>query len=120
MKRTPLLLVALLSVVAIAQLNPGAGKPPMAKKILKETPLHGEVLQDNYFWLREKTNPQVINYLKAENSYTEAVMKPTRALQAKLYKEMVGRIQETDLSVPYEDNGYIYYTRTIKGKQYPI
>lgn len=120
MKRTLLLLLAAASVTACAQLNPNVAKPPVAKKILKETPLHGGVLRDDYYWLREKTNPEVINYLKAENRYTEAVMKPTKALQAKLYKEMVGRIQETDLSVPYMDNGYIYYTRTIKGKQYPV
>jgi oligopeptidase B len=120
MKRTALAVCIALAVVAPAQLNPGVAKPPVAKKVLKETPLHGEVLQDNYFWVREKTNPEVIKYLKAENAYTEAVMKPTKALQAKLYKEMLGRIQETDLTVPYRMRGYIYYTRTVKGKQYPI
>jgi oligopeptidase B len=94
--------------------------PPVAKKIPKTTTIHGDTLVDDYFWLREKSNPEVINYLKAENDYTEAVMKPTAALQDTLYKEMLARIKETDLSVPYPKDGYFYYTRTEQGKQYPI
>src|SRR2546421_5541945 len=68
--------------------------PPMAKKIPKETKIHGVTLIDNYFWLREKQNPEVLAYLEAENAYTDAVMKPTEALQAKLYKEMLSHIKE--------------------------
>lgn len=94
--------------------------PPVAKKIPKTTTIHGDTLVDDYFWLREKSNPDVINYLKAENAYTEAVMKPTAALQETLYTEMLARIKETDLSVPYPKDGYLYYTRTEQGKQYPI
>jgi oligopeptidase B len=94
--------------------------PPVAKKIPKTTKIHGDTLVDDYFWLREKSNPEVINYLKAENDYTAAVMKPTAALQETLYNEMLARIKETDLSVPYPKDGYLYYTRTEQGKQYPI
>jgi oligopeptidase B len=75
---------------------------------------------DNYYWLREKSNPDVIACLEAENAYTAAVMKPTEPFQAALYKEMLGRIKQTDLSVPYRLGDYFYYTRTEQGKQYPI
>ncbi len=75
---------------------------------------------DNYFWLREKTDPGVISYLESENAYTKAVMKPTEDFQASLYKEIVGRIKQTDLSVPYKYGEYWYYTRTEEGKQYPL
>ena len=89
--------------------------PPMAKKIPKTTNIHGETLVDNYFWLREKTNPEVISYLESENAYTDSVMKPTEALQAALYKEMVGHIKETDVNVPYKFGDYYYYSRTVQG-----
>jgi oligopeptidase B len=95
-------------------------KPPVAKKIEKKDVVHGDTRFDNYYWLREKENPEVVAYLEAENKYTEAVMKPTEALQETLYQEMLGRIKQTDLSVPQLDNGYWYYSRTEEGKQYPI
>ena len=95
-------------------------EPPRAKKVPRVTVLHGERLVDDYYWLREKTNSEVIAYLEAENAYTAAVMKPTEAFQEALYKEMLGRIKQTDLSVPYRYRGYFYYTRTEEGKQYPI
>jgi oligopeptidase B len=95
-------------------------KPPMAEKKSKITDIHGEQLVDEYFWLREKTNPAVLAHLKAEDAYTESVMKPTAALQEKLYKEMLSHIKQTDTDVPYRSNGYFYYTRTEEGKQYPI
>jgi oligopeptidase B len=82
--------------------------------------LHGEVRTDNYFWIRNKSDPQVISYLEAENAYTAAKMKHTEALQQKLYDEMLARIKENDLSVPVLDHGYYYYNRTEKGKNYPI
>ena len=94
--------------------------PPEARKIARTEVLHGETRQDDYYWLREKTNPEVIKYLEAENAYTAAMLKPTEKLQEDLYKEMLGRIKETDLSVPYRKAGYFYYSRTEKGKQYPI
>ena len=94
--------------------------PPVARKVPKVDVTHGERRVDDYFWLREKSNPEVAAYLEAENAYADAFMKPTEAFQEALYKEMLGRIQETDLSVPYRDGGYFYYSRTEEGKQYPI
>ena len=107
---------------ALAQSNGGGAppKPPMAEKKTKTTNIHGETLVDDFFWLREKTNPAVMEYLQTENSYAETVMKPTAALQEKLYNEMVSHIKETDTQVPYRRGDYFYYTRTVKGKQYPI
>ena len=94
--------------------------PPSAKVIARIDTLHGDIRTDNYFWIREKTNPEVISYLNAESAYTAARMKHTEALQQRLYDEMLGRIKETDLSVPFRDHGYWYYNRTEKGKSYPI
>jgi len=82
--------------------------------------IHGDRLVDHYFWLREKTNPAVLAYLKAENAYTDAVMKPTKALQERLYQEMLSHTKETDLHVPYRDGDWWYYSRTEKGKQFSI
>ncbi|MGH9580347.1 MAG: oligopeptidase B, partial [Terriglobales bacterium] len=82
--------------------------------------VHGDERVDNYYWMREKSGPEVHAYLEAENAYVDAVMEPTRGFQEKLYGEMLARIQETDLSVPYRKDGYFYYSRTEKGKQYPI
>src|SRR5687768_12364303 len=93
---------------------------PKAKKVPLESSLHGHTRIDNYAWLRDKKDPEVIKYLEAENAYTAAVMKNTEALQKSLYDEMLGRIQETDLSVPYREADYFYYSKTEKGKQYPI
>jgi len=94
--------------------------PPVAKVISKPDTLHGDVRIDDYFWLREKSNPEVIKYLEAENEYTEAVMKQTEEFQKLLYEELVGRIKETDLSVPEKIDDYYYYSRTEEGEQYPI
>ncbi len=94
--------------------------PPVAKKIPRVYEINGDRIEDDYYWLREKTNPEVISYLEAENAYTAAVMKPTESFQEKLYREMLARIKQTDLSVPYRERGYIYYTRTEEGKQYAI
>src|SRR5205814_2181457 len=93
--------------------------PPVARKVPHTTTVHGTTLTDDYFWMRVKKNPEVISYLQAENAYSAAFMKPTEALQAKLYKEMLSRIKETDTNVPYSLGGYLYYTRTEQGKQYP-
>jgi oligopeptidase B len=97
----------------------GAPAPPVAKKVPHTTNVHGMTLSDDYFWMRDKKNPEVISYLEAENAYTDAMMKSTAALQEKLYKEMLSRIKETDQNVPYPLDGYLYYTRTEQGKQYP-
>ena len=94
--------------------------PPIAKKIPKIDMLHGDIRQDDYFWLREKDNPEVTAYLREENAYTAEMMQSTEALQEALYQEMLGRIKEDDSSVPYRRGGHFYYSRTEKGKQYPI
>ena len=111
-------IVAALNVTSFAQSN--ALRAPMTEKKTKTTKIHDDTMIDEYFWLREKSNPEVIAHLEAENAYSEAMMKPTAALQDKLYKEMVGHIKETDVTVPYSWNGYFYYSRTEQGKQYPI
>jgi oligopeptidase B len=105
-----------------SQSNGGAvaPKPPMTDKKPKTTDIHGVTLVDDYFWLREKTNPAVVAHLQAENDYAEAMMKLTSALQDKLYNEMLGHIKQTDDSVPYKWGDYFYYTRTVTGLQYPI
>ena len=117
-----LLMILTLNGASLAQSNGDAPKPqpPMTEKKTKTTKIHNDTLVDDYFWLREKSNPEVTAHLEAENSYAEALMKPTAALQEKLYKEMVGHIKETDRSVPYQWGNYFYYTRTEQGKQYPI
>ena len=94
--------------------------PPVAEKKPKELTIHGDTRVDDYFWLRERENPEVIAYLEAENAYTEAMLEHTKPLQEKLYEEIVGRIKQTDESVPYFWNGYHYYTRFEEGKEYPI
>src|SRR5713226_6392555 len=93
-------------------------KPPVARRDPVEHVLHGDRRVDQYAWLRNKENPEVIDYLNAENAYTDAILKPTEAFQEKLYQEMLGRILQTDLSVPYRLRGYVYFTRTEEGKQY--
>ena len=95
-------------------------KPPVAKVEPKVDTLFGREMVDDYYWLRERDNPEVIDYLKGENAYTEAVMKHTEKLQEKLYEEMLSRIKETDLSVPVKRDDYYYYHRTEEGKQYRI
>src|SRR5712692_8143661 len=95
-------------------------KPPVARRDPVEHLLHGDRRVDHYAWLRDKENPEVIAYLVAENVHTDAILKPTEAFQGKLYQEMLGRILQTDLSVPYRLRGYLYFTRTEEGKQYPF
>ncbi|MEI6083433.1 MAG: S9 family peptidase [Verrucomicrobiota bacterium] len=94
--------------------------PPVAKRVPHITAIHGERLVDDYFWLREKESPAVLAYLKAENAYTDVVMKPTQPLQDKLYNEMIGHLQETDRGVAHRDGDWLYYHRTEATKQYPI
>ncbi len=94
--------------------------PPVAPRIPHAITLHGETLEDDYFWLRDKTDERVAAHLAAENAYTEAALQGTGPLQERLYNEMLARIKETDLSVPYRKGRYWYYARTEEGKQYPI
>ncbi|MCE2733092.1 MAG: S9 family peptidase [Chryseotalea sp.] len=128
------LMMATLMAAACATEKENAGDDiaaPVAEKQPKELVMHGNTRVDNYFWLRlsdEQKNAEqkddqtqkVISYLTAENDYLKAKMKGTEALQKKLYDEMVGRIKQTDESVPYKRNGYWYYTRYEAGKEYPI
>jgi oligopeptidase B len=94
--------------------------PPQAPREAHEAVVHGEVRADDYFWLRDRSDPRVVEYLDAENLYTETVMGPTKALQQDLYDEFLSRIQQTDVSAPTRRGPYRYYTRTEEGKQYPI
>ena len=122
MKTRRLLLAS--PAIAIGLLAPGAGaqepvRPPVASKKPHEMTIHGYIRADDYFWMREKSDPEVIRHLEAENAHTEALMAPTKPLQEALYKEMLGRIKQTDLSVPSRIGAYFYYSRTEEGKQYP-
>ncbi|HLM59717.1 MAG TPA: S9 family peptidase, partial [Pyrinomonadaceae bacterium] len=112
------------TIIVVAQT---AMKPPVPKKETKVTKIHGYEIKDDYFWMRSskdpktgKVRPEVEEYLEAENAYTETYMKPHQAFVDNLYKEMLGRIKQTDLSVPYRLGDYWYYTKTEEGKQYPM
>src|SRR5688572_17075571 len=104
---------------------------PQAEKVAKELTANGNTRVDNYYWMRlsdeqknaaqkDEQTTKVINYLNAENDYLTAKMKHTEPLQEKIYNEIIGRIKQTDESVPYKDNGYWYYTRYEEGQEYPI
>ena len=95
-------------------------KAPIAKKIPHELSIHGDVRIDDYFWLNQRENPEVIDYLNQENLYQEEMMSDTQDLQNQLFEEMLGRIKQDDVSYPVKKNGYYYYTRYEKGKEYPI
>jgi oligopeptidase B len=94
--------------------------PPVAPVIPRTDTLHGVVRTDPYFYMRDRTNPAVMSYLSAENAYTDSLTAHTKALEDSIFREIVGRIRESDLSVPYRQGGYWYYTRTVQGKSYPI
>ena len=100
--------------------NTQAAVPPVAARHPTMLLKHGDKRVDDYDWLRHKKDPAVLDYLNAENAYAEAVTGPLQPFEDTLYREMVGRIQETDLSVPYRLRGWLYYSRTEAGKQYPI
>ena len=93
---------------------------PKAKQIPGTTTIHGDVRTDMYAWLRDKNSRAVIDYLEAENAYTDEVMSATQPLQKTLYEEMISHIKEADDSVPAKRGPYYYYYRTEKGKQYRI
>lgn len=94
--------------------------PPVAKKVAKELKAFGDTRQDPYFWMRHREDPAVLDYVKAENAYMEAVMKPMEPLVDKLYQEILSRIKQTDESLPYRQGNYFYYTKTEEGKQYYV
>ena len=95
-------------------------QPPVAPVIEHRETRHGTTVIDNYFWLREKSNPEVIKYLEQENAYTEAMTKELKPFEDALYTEILSHIKQTDLSVPVQRGDYYYYSRTEEGKQYPI
>src|SRR5947199_8592414 len=109
-----LLLVLSISLISLAKVTAQDGntsamlQPPNTEKKPKTTEINGDRLVDNYFWLREKSNPAVIAHLEAENAYTAAVIKPTEALQEKLYTELCSHSKQTDVSVPYRWGDYLY------------
>ncbi len=111
-------LTATSTAAAASPATPAA--PPIAAQVPHADTTLGEVRQDPWHWLRDKTDPKVIAHLEQENAWTAAQLKPTEALQETLFKEMVGRIKETDLSVPQRDGPWLYYTRTEQGKQYAM
>lgn len=111
-------LISILST--FAALNAQSMSAPIAKKIEKKLEKHGDVRIDNYYWLNDRENPKVIEYLKAENAYTDVMLKDTEAFQAELFTEIKSRIKEDDESVPFKFNGYWYITRFVKDGEYPI
>lgn len=95
-------------------------KKPLARKYPRELIAHGDVRIDNYYWLNERENPEVIAYLEEENRYQDEMMKDTEPLQRQIYDEIVGRIKQDDVSYPVKRNGYYYYSRYEEGKEYPV
>ncbi|HXF99152.1 MAG TPA: oligopeptidase B, partial [Bacteroidota bacterium] len=117
---TAILLFAQLHQSTVSSQHPSEPQPPKAKLQLTRLEKHGHERRDYYYWLRERDNPEVIEYLKAENACADAVMAPYKSLDEKLFNEMKARIKQTDLSVPYKLDDYYYYTRYEEGKEYPI
>ena len=118
----PTTATAVMSALAVS-LFAAAGespRPPVAAQRPVTTTLHGDTRVDDYAWLRDKNDPEVITHLEAENAYTRAMMTHTERLQKTLYDEMLGRIKQTDLTVPYRNGPFYYYSRTVKGLDYPI
>ena len=117
-------IISIMLYISLLSFSPGckqkATEPPVAEKIPHELTTHGYTRIDNYYWLRDRENPSVIEYLEAENEYTKSVLRHTEPLQERLYNEIIGRIKQTDESVPYFDNGYYYYTRFEEGAEFPI
>jgi len=102
------------------QIDAGAAVPPTAKSVPKLATVHGETRRDDYDWLRDRTNREVIAHLESENAYATALLRPTEALRESLYREKVARLKQDDFQVPYRLGGYLYSTRTEEGKAYPI
>ena len=114
------LFLGLFSAASMSSQNNVTITPPAAPRIEHREVRHGATVVDEYYWLREKSNPQVAHYLEAENAYTAAMTKDLQPFSDALYSEMLGRIKQTDLTVPTRRAGYLYYSRTEEGKQYPI
>ena len=100
--------------------NTNSMPQPLAQKQVKELTIHGHTRTDNYYWLNERNNPEVIKYLEEENTYTKKMLSRTEKFQETLFKEITGRIKQDDESVPYLSNGYYYYYKNEEGKEYDI
>ncbi|MBC7428201.1 MAG: S9 family peptidase, partial [Bacteriovorax sp.] len=105
--------------LAILSANMNAAEP-IAEKIPTKLKKHGDVRVDNYFWMKDKKNEKVLNYLKAENTYREEILGGTKDLQDKLYKEMRSRVKEEDTTVPYKEGDYLYYNKILAGQEYAV
>jgi oligopeptidase B len=117
----PAVLIASLSIFSGCVKNQKAmPEPPVAEKIEKKLVTHGHERIDPYYWMNQRDDQKVLDYLNAENAYTDAVMAHTKELQKKLYDEMLSRIKQDDESVPYKKDGYYYYSRYEQGKEYPV
>lgn len=114
------ILMVLLLTVACKQNKRENLMPPKVEKVKKELTVHNKTRVDNYYWLNERENPKVISYLEAENNYLKQSMEHTEDFQKKLFNEITGRIVQDEETVPYLSNGYYYYVRYEKGKEYPI
>ncbi|MCF8380196.1 MAG: S9 family peptidase [Bacteroidales bacterium] len=114
------MILGIVSILGTACKNENNMVAPVAKKVPHELTIHDHTRIDNYYWLNNREDSAVINYLNEENSYRESVMEKTAQFQADLFEEIVGRIEQTDMSVPYFVNGYYYYSRYEEGKEYPI
>ena len=112
-----LMLIGLFSAISLVGQTT---QPPVAPVIGHRETRYGTTVVDNYFWLRDKSNPEVIRYLEQENAYTEAMTKPLKPFEDALYTEILSHIKQTDLTVPVRRGDYYYYSRTEEGKQYPI
>ena len=121
MKNTSFSSIILISIFSL-QLSFGQNNtmPPLADKIPRYDTIHNDIRVDNYHWMKDKTSKKTLAYLKAENKYTEKILKSNKDLEEKLYQEILSRIKQTDLTVPYKLRGYWYYTRTVEGKDYVI
>src|SRR5690625_5151178 len=95
-------------------------KPPIAKRIPHPHKIHGDVREDDYYWLRDRENPETIKYLEDENCYFDEVMRPLEGLTEEIYQGMVERVPETEVNVPVQHGEFFYYSRMDKDKQYPI
>lgn len=120
MTRNYLIIAITLLAACQQKKNESSMTPPIAEKQPHEMTIHGHTRTDNYFWLKEREDEKVIQYLEEENAYTSEVLADTKQFQEDLYKEMRARIKEDDESVPYKDNGYYYYTRYEEGKEYAL
>ncbi|MFK7949035.1 MAG: oligopeptidase B, partial [Saprospiraceae bacterium] len=119
-----ILLITIFTIISCKQetndKNMSNIQPPVAKKLERLDTINDVILKDDYYWLRERESEEVLDYLKAENKYTDAMTEHLKPLQEELYKEMVARINEDDASVPVKKGDYFYYSRMEKGKNYSI